>query len=98
MYYPNSQHSIQNDYKVLDRHFQYLEQCRMRLSKTRQQMLESITNLNEKGFQDGNFENLYEVFTSNLENIKRIEFKIQKFQEHIEGLSNLIKKYYSIPL
>jgi hypothetical protein len=89
---------IQNDYISLDKHFQQLEQCRTELKRTRLQMHESIINLNEKGFQDGNFENLYDVFTHNLENIQRVEIKIQKFQEHIAGLSNLIKKYYNIQL
>ncbi len=89
---------IHNDYKALENHIKSLEDCRAKITKTYRRMEKSILELNEKGFQDGNFENLYQVFMNNVENIKKIESSVQKFEHHTNDLSQLIKAYYNVEL
>ncbi len=89
---------IYNDYKALDSHINTLERYRNEISKTFKAMEKSITELNEKGFQDGNFENLHQVFMSNVNNVKQFEKVVLKFENHCRDLSKLIKTYYSVEI
>lgn len=89
---------VYNDYKILENHIKKLADCRAKISTTYKKMEKSILELNEKGFQDGNFENLYKVFMGNVKNIQKIENKIQQFENHTTELSNLIKAYYNIEI
>ena len=89
---------ICNDYKVLDSHIKTLEGYRKEILKTFNAMEKSITELNEKGFQDGNFENLHQVFMNNVNNVKQFEKVVVKFENHCRDLSKLIKTYYSVDI
>lgn len=89
---------IHNDYKTLEKHIKSLADCRVKITETSQKMEKSILELNEKGFQDGNFENLYKVYMNNVENIKKIQNTIQKFEHHTTDLSNFIKNYYKVEI
>lgn len=89
---------IQNDFQVLDKHIKQLREHRENMIRTHKSMEKRIIELNEKGFQDGNFENLYTVFMANVENIKKIEQKILAFEQHCEDLSKIIKQYYSVEI
>ncbi|MBK8330141.1 MAG: hypothetical protein IPL09_11905 [Bacteroidetes bacterium] len=70
----------------------------MRLRKRLLLWKKSITELNDKGFQDGNFENLHNVFMGNVNNIKQFEKVVLKFENHCRDLSKLIKTYYSVEI
>lgn len=87
---------IHNDYQVLDNHIRLLEKYRSEISKTFIAMEKSITELNDKGFQDGNFENLHNVFMGNVNNVKQFEKVVLKFENHCRDLSKLIKTYNSV--
>lgn len=89
---------IQNDYQILDKHVSQLQSIRDEMVRTHKAMEKRILELNEKGFQDGNFENLHTVFVANVENIRKIEEKILCFEQHCEGLSAIIKQYYSVEI
>lgn len=89
---------IQNDYQVLENHIKLLEKYRNEITKTFIAMEKSITELNDKGFQDGNFENLHNVFMGNVNNIKQFEKVVLKFENHCRDLSKLIKTYYSVEI
>lgn len=89
---------IHNDYQVLDNHIKLLERYRSEISKTFIAMEKSITELNDKGFQDGNFENLHKVFMGNVNNVKQFEKVVLKFENHCKDLSKLIKTYYSVEI
>lgn len=89
---------IHNDYKILENHIKKLADCRAKISTTHKKMKKSILELNEKGFQDGNFENLYKVFMDNVDNVQKIENKIQQFENHAADLNNLIKVYYNVEI
>lgn len=89
---------IQNDFQVLDKHIKQLSEHRENMIKTHNIMENRILELNEKGFQDGNFDNLYTVFMANVDNIKKIEEKILAFEQHCEGLSAIIKQYYALEI
>ncbi len=95
---PNQSSKLYNDYIVLDNHIVHLETSRIDIRKTYNEMESRIISLNDKGFQDGNFENLYHVFTENISNIKRIEQVIQNFENHCKSLSKIIKEYYNVEL
>jgi hypothetical protein len=94
----NSSSQIHNDYQILDNHIRLLEKYRSEISKTFNAMEKSITELNDKGFQDGNFENLHKVFMSNVNNVKQFEKVVLKFENHCSDLSKLIKTYYSVEI
>ena len=89
---------IQNDYQVLDNHIKLLEKYRNEITKTFIAMEKSITELNDKGFQDGNFENLHKIFMGNVNNVKQFEKVVLKFANHCSDLSKLIKTYYSVEI
>jgi len=94
----NNSSKIYNDYQVLDKHIIQLEQYRSEISKTFIAMEKSITELNDKGFQDGNFENLHSVFMGNVNNVKQFEKVVLKLENHCKDLSKLIKTYYSVEI
>ncbi len=94
----NMSSKISNDYQVLDNHTKLLEKYRSEISKTFNAMEKSITELNDKGFQDGNFENLHSVFMGNVNNVKQFEKVVLKFENHCSDLSKLIKTYYSVEI
>lgn len=96
--YPSKSSKIQNDYQILDNHIKLLEKYRSEISKTFIAMEKNITELNDKGFQDGNFENLHNVFMGNVKNVKHFEKVVLKFENHCRDLSKIIKSYYNIEI
>ena len=94
----NSSYKIENDFVVLDKFKSELETTRIEIGETAKSMHERIIALNENGFSDSNFANLYEVFTQNVGNISLVGTALQNFEIHIQGLSDLIKNYYKIEI
>lgn len=97
IYYNNST-IIHNDYKALDKFNLKLSEIRNLLIQTTKCMNSSITELNDKGFADGQFEQLFKVFSESLQNINNLENKFIQFESHINGLSNKIKNYYNVEI
>ncbi|MCY1660920.1 hypothetical protein [Chryseobacterium sp. SL1] len=89
---------IRNDYKNLDRFTGKLAELQLDLQTVAKQMIQRLEDLNRDGFADSNFKNLYDVLTGNTENIEKICSVMEKLQQHIEGLSLLIKKYYNVEI
>lgn len=87
---------IHNDHLVLEKHITTLRDLHEQMLKTSLAMEKKIADLNDKGFQDGNFENLYSVFIGNVENIKLVQKKLLAFEQHACGLSQIIKDYCDV--
>ncbi len=96
--YNGSSKKIHNDYKYLDKFRERLDSTASELNKTKDAMQKRITDLNEKGFSDANFESLYNAFMGNVGNLGKIENALHDFSAHIDGLSKLIKAYYKVEI
>lgn len=89
---------ICNDFMVLNKHISSIESYRQEMIKTHKIMEQRIHELNINGFQDGNFEQLYQTFMENVDTIKRIEHKMIEAQQYCQQLSQIIKCYYDVEI
>ena len=96
--YKSTSKKICNDFKGLDAFQGRLINYAAELKKNTETMKNSIIQLNQRGFTDQKFSNLYQVFTENVENITKIEHAMNKYAAHIQGLSEIIKKYYKVEI
>lgn len=92
------QSKIENDYKALELFSSQLCETKKDMNVQLILMQSRIEELNQKGFQDGNFEILHKCFMQNIDNIKQVSEDIEQFSEHINELSKLIKGYYNIEI
>lgn len=93
-----SKSTIDNNAKALDKFRDNLSDTAKAMENQMQVMQSRIEELNAKGFQDGNFESLHRCFMQNTDGIKQVHQDINRFSEHIEGLSRLIKEYYNVEI
>jgi hypothetical protein len=68
------------------------------LSKTSENLIQRLNELNQKGFQDANFESLSVAVQQNADNIKKLEQLFRNFSGQVDQLSHIIKAYYKVEL
>ena len=89
---------IHNDYVYLDKFSGQLKDHSDQLSKTSENLIQRLNELNQKGFQDGNFESLSVAVQHNADNIKKLEQLFRNFSGQVDQLSHIIKEYYKVEL
>jgi hypothetical protein len=94
----SSSKTIHNDYVYLDKFSSLLKDKSAELAKTSENLIQRLNELNQKGFQDGNFESLSNAVIHNSGNIKKLESLFLKHSEYIDALSKIIKEYYKIEI
>ncbi len=89
---------IHNDYACLDRFSERLKDMGSELANTAKNMAAKLQQLNEKGFQDANFESLSVVFQRDVDYLSKIRKIAEEKAVYIDQLSHIIKEYYKVEL
>jgi len=87
---------IHNDYEYLDRFSSKLKGYSEELSKNGESMMQRLKQLNEKGFQDANFESLSNAFLRDIDYVNKLKEVFEEKSAFIDQLSKIIKEYYRI--
>ena len=90
--------NIHNDYTCLDQFSSKLKGYSEELSKNGESMFQRLKELNEKGFQDANFESLHNAFLRDIDYVHKLKEVFEKKSAYIDQLSKIIKEYYSVEL
>jgi hypothetical protein len=65
------------------------------LAKSSKELISKTENLNQKGFQDGNFENLHRVITERKEDLEKLKNIMGSFSDYLseteKNIRNLVE-------
>jgi hypothetical protein len=88
---------IYNDYRALDSALRAIEEQVGKLQVSSQLVNKDLEQLQNKGWQDKNYQNLREVMQQHHASLQLALNGLESLKNELIERSNLIKKYHSIP-